>query len=98
MDTEIKLTDVGKKYESLAQVMHTAVLVSLTCFIPVFNRLAKDNMYTSLTSDINDGIKGIMSTASYVLSRRYENANKGASTTTGREVIRSKKNRDREGK
>jgi hypothetical protein len=48
--------------------------------------------------DINDGIKCLTSAASFALSKRYENANKGASTTTGKEVTKSKKIRDQDGK
>jgi hypothetical protein len=79
-------------------VLHTGFLVALTSCIPVFNRLAKDNLYTSLTSDINDRIKFLISAASFALSKGYENANRGVSTTTGKEVTRSKKIRDRDGK
>jgi hypothetical protein len=92
------LTDGGKRLETMAQIMHTAALVTLTCFISLFNRLANDDIYTSLTSDINDGIKCVTAPASYILSKSYENANKGASTKTGRAVTRSKKVCDKEGK
>jgi hypothetical protein len=57
--------------------------------------LDKDNLYTSLTVDINDSIKCLTSAASF---KHYENANKASSTMTGKEVTRSKKIRDRDGK
>jgi hypothetical protein len=69
LDPKLKVMDVGKKYENLAQVLHIGILVVLTCFIPVFNILAKDNLYTSLTSDINDGIKSLTSAASFARSQ-----------------------------
>jgi hypothetical protein len=78
LEPKVKLTYVGKRYENLAHVLHTGILVPLTCFIPVFNRLDKDNLCTSLTVDINDGIKCLTSAASFALSKRYENANEGA--------------------
>jgi hypothetical protein len=72
LDPELKLMDVRKKYENLAQVLHIGILMVLTCFIPVFNMLAKDNVFTSLTSDINDGIKSLTSAASFALSNHYD--------------------------
>jgi hypothetical protein len=45
MEPEVKMSETAKRYEQLAFILQSAVLAALSAFMPLFNRLASENIY-----------------------------------------------------
>ena len=56
MDEDLPMSDDKKKSEYVMHSSQVAFLCALTVIFPVANRMFKENMFTSLTSDLNKAI------------------------------------------
>ena len=98
MDKEVLMNDVMKRYEHSMFVMQSATLSALAAIVPVANRMANEDKFTTLAKGMNDGIELLAAASTFASYRRFENIYKGVSTEAGKEVTRSKKVKDKTGK
>lgn len=98
MDIEVIMSDQMKRFEHCMLVMQKAVLSALTAIVPVANRMANEDRYTSLATGINEGLEVLAAASTFASFRRFENVFKGVTTEAGKEVTRSKRVKDKEGK
>ena len=100
MDTQVlmMMTDVTKRYEKSMCIMQTAVLLAMSAMVPVANRMANEDKFTTLAKGMNDGLELLAAASMYATYRRFENVFKSVTTEAGKEVTRSKKIKDKDGK
>ena len=98
MDNEVIMSDTMKRYEHSMFIMQSAVLSTLTAIVPVANRMANEDKFTTLAKGMNDGIELLAAASTITSFRRFENVHKGVTTDAGKEITRSKKVKDRNGK
>ena len=98
MDVEVPMSDEKKKGEHIMFTTQRAILAALTAILPVANRMLKENVFTSLASDLNKGIELLAAASTFLNYRRYENVFKAVTTEAGKELTRSKKVKDKNGK
>lgn len=98
MDVEVQIPDDKRKHERTLLAIQRGLLAGLTAILPVANRMLVENRFTSLAKDLNAGIELLAATSTYITYRRYENIFKAVTTDAGKEVTRSKKVKDKNGK
>ena len=98
MDVEVPMSDEKKKGEHIMFTAQRAILAAMTAILPVANRMLKENVFTSLASDLNKGIELLAAASTFLNYRRYENVYKAVTTEAGKELTRSKKVKDKNGK
>ena len=98
MDLEVPMSDEKKKVEHIMYTTQRAILAAMTAILPVANRMLKENTFTSLASDLNKGIELLAAASTFLSYRRYENVFKAVTTEAGKEITRSKKVKDKNGK
>ena len=98
MDAEVPMSDEKKKGEHIMFTSQRAILAALTAILPVANRMLKENVFTSLATDMNKGIELLAAASTFLTFRRYENVYKAVTTDAGKELTRSKKVKDKNGK
>ena len=98
MDAEVPMSDEKKKAEHVMYTTQRAILAAMTAILPVANRMLKENSYTSLASDLNKGVELLAAASTFLTYRRYENVYKAVTTEAGKELTRSKKVKDKNGK
>ena len=92
------MSEEKKKIEHVMYTSQRAILAAMTAILPVANRMLKENSFTSLASDFNKGIELLAAASTFLSYRRYENVYKAVTTDAGKEVTRSKKVKDKNGK
>ena len=98
MDSDVIMNDQMKRYETALHTMQSAVLSALAAIVPIANRMANEDRFTTLASSMNDGLEVLAAASKYATFKRYENVFKNVTTEAGKEVTRSKKVKDRMGK
>ena len=98
MDTEVFLTEEKKKLEHMLFTVQKGVLAALSAIIPVANRMMEQEKFTSLAADMDEGVEMLAATSTFINFRRFENVFKSVTTDAGKEVSRSKKIKDKDGK
>ena len=98
MDAEVPMSEDKKKLEHIMFTSQRGILAAMTAILPVANRMLKENSFTSLASDLNKGIELLAATTTFLTYRRYENVFKAVTTEAGKEITRSKKVKDKNGK
>ena len=98
LDTEVQISEDKKKYEHVLFTIQKGVLAALTAMIPVANRMMEQIKFTSLTADMDEAVELLAATSTFINFRRFENVFKSVTTEAGKEVTRSKKVTDNNGK
>ena len=100
MDNEVlmMMTDIMKRFEKSMFIMQTAVLSALVAIVPIANRMANEDKFTTLAKGMNDGLELLAAASTYATFHRFENVFKSVATEAGKEVTCSKKVKDRDGK
>lgn len=98
MDKEVNLNEEKKKFENVLYTVHRGVLTSLSALAPIANRMMVQNKFTSLSDDMNRAIALLAATSNFLGYRRFENVYKSVCTDAGKEVAKSQKVKDNQGK
>ena len=101
MDSDVIMKDQMKRYETSLHNMQSAVLSAMAAIVPIANRMANEDRFTTLAStgsSMNDGLEVLAAASKYPTFKRYENVFKNVTTEAGKEVTHSKKVKDRTGK
>ena len=98
MDHQVMMNDNMKRYEHSLSVMQTAILSAIAAIVPVANRMANEDRFTTLARGMNEGLELLAAASTFATYRRFENVYKGVTTEAGKEATRSKKVKDLDGK
>ena len=98
MDIDVNIPEDKKKQENILFAIQRGLLAGLVAIVPVANRILVEDKFTSLAKDLNAGLGLLAATSTYIQYRRYENIFKSVTTEAGKEVTRSKKVKDKNGK
>ena len=98
MDKEVQLSEEKKRFENVLFTVHRGVLTALTAMAPIANRMMIQNKFTTLSDDINRSMALLAATSNFITYRRFENVYKSVCTEAGKEVAKSQKVTDNNGK
>ena len=86
MDSDVIMNDQMKRYETSLHTMQSAVLSVVAAIVPIANRMANEDRWTTLASSMNNGLEVLDAASKYATFKKYENVFKNVTTKAGKEV------------
>ena len=95
---KFKKSKKSKKNKSSSDSSSNSSMMNSKSDAPIANRMMAENKFSSLCDDMNAGITLLNASSNYLSYRKFENVYKSVCMDAGKEVARSKKVMDNDGK